>query len=102
MSRLLVKKVGEREFVTFREAYGTTSNSRVANIKLKAGDQVMLSSPGGGGYGPATEREPESVLQDVREGFLSHAEALAAYAVAIDVENGAQRIDWKKTELLRA
>ena len=101
MSRLLVKKAGEDEFVTFREAYGTASNSRVANIKLKAGDQVMLCSPGGGGYGPPAEREPESVLEDVTEGFVSGREALDSYAVAIDSHNGARRVDWEGTERLR-
>jgi N-methylhydantoinase B/oxoprolinase/acetone carboxylase alpha subunit len=100
-SRLLVKKAGEEDFVAFREAFGTPSNSRVANIKLQAGDQVMLCSPGGGGFGPPVERQPESVLQDVQEGFVSDEEALATYAVAIDVENGAQQVDWKETERLR-
>lgn len=100
-SRLLVKKAGSEDFVTFREAYGTVSNSRVANIKLKAGDQVMLCSPGGGGYGPPAEREPESVLEDVAEGYVSDGEALASYGVAIDSENGASRVDWEGTERLR-
>ncbi len=101
MSRLLVKKAGSEDFVTFREAYGTASNSRVANIKLKAGDQVMLCSPGGGGYGPPAEREPESVLEDVAEGYVSDGEALTSYSVAIDRENGASRVDWEGTERLR-
>ena len=89
-----MKKAGSEDFVTFREAYGTASNSRVANIKLKAGDQVMLCSPGGGGYGPPAEREPESVLEDVAEGYVSDDEALASYAVAIDSENGGSTVDW--------
>ncbi len=100
-SRLLVKKAGSEDFVTFREAYGTASNSRVANIKLKAGDQVMLCSPGGGGYGPPAEREPESVLEDVAEGYVSDNQALASYGVAIDSENGASRVDWGATGRLR-
>jgi N-methylhydantoinase B/oxoprolinase/acetone carboxylase alpha subunit len=99
---LLVKEAGEARFVTFREAYGTPSNSRVANIKLKLGDQVMLRSPGGGGFGPPAERQPESVLQDVQEGFVSNEQALATYAVAIDGENGAQQVDWDETERRRA
>ena len=62
---------------------------------------MMLCSPGGGGYGPPAEREPESVLEDVTEGFVSDSEALASYAVAIDGENGARRVDWEGTERLR-
>ena len=101
MSRLLVKNAGSEDFVTFREAYGTASNSRVANIKLKAGDQVMLCSPGGGGYGPPVEREPESVLEDVAEGYISKNEALESYGVAVESGNGASRVDWEGTERLR-
>ena len=53
MSRLLVKKAGEDEFVTFREAYGTASNSRVANIKLKAGGPGDALQSGGRRLRPA-------------------------------------------------
>ena len=61
----------------------------------------MLCSPGGGGYGPPVEREPESVLEDVTEGFVSDGEALDSYAVAIDSQDGARQVDWKATERLR-
>jgi N-methylhydantoinase B len=45
---------------------------------------VTLELPGGGGYGPPLARDPERVLEDVREGYVSAEEARAAYGVAVD------------------
>ncbi|MEP5513680.1 MAG: hydantoinase B/oxoprolinase family protein, partial [Bauldia litoralis] len=46
-------------------------------------DQAMVSiSCGGGGYGPPEEREPERVVADVREGWVSRERAEMIYAVA--------------------
>jgi N-methylhydantoinase B len=39
---------------------------------------------GGGGYGPARERDPELVRQDVIEGKVSVERAREVYGVAID------------------
>ena len=100
-SRLLVKRAGASRFVTFSEAFGTVSDSRVANIILTRGDQVMLCSPGGGGYGLPNEREPELVLRDVDDGFISADAAAGAYSVAIDRENGGFVINSEKTAALR-
>ena len=59
---IMVKRAGESEFRTFSEAYGTVSPSKFTNIVLEAGDEVLIESPGGGGYGdPASAtraREP--------------------------------------------
>jgi N-methylhydantoinase B len=45
---------------------------------------VTLELPGGGGYGPPSARDPERVLEDVREGYVSPEQAREAYGVAID------------------
>ena len=41
-------------------------------------------SAGGGGFGPAFERAPELVLDDVREGKVSREAAEQRYGVVID------------------
>jgi len=51
---------------------------------LPAGTEVTL--PGGGGYGPPWERDPELVLEDVRKGYVSAERARRDYGVAIDIE----------------
>ena len=100
-SRLLVRRTGTPTFQTFGEAFGTTSNSRIANIELRAGDEVLIGSPGGGGYGAPELREPEQVLRDVRERFVSVDAAREVYRVAIDEIDGRYLIDDAGTEALR-
>ena len=101
-SKLLVKLAGSDEFVTFRQAYGVPSNSRVSNIKLKRGDQVLLRASGGGGFGLAQERAPEAVLGDVREDFVSIQGARDDYGVAIEAVGRRFQIDLEETARLRA
>ncbi len=86
-SELTVRRAGTAEFLTFRDAFGTRSNSRFANIKLTHGDRVMIRTPGGGGYGAPWERDVELVRQDVEEEFVSVAAAKADYGVVM-MESG--------------
>jgi N-methylhydantoinase B len=56
--------------------------------------------PGGGGFYPPFERDPELVRQDVLNGYVSMLEARSAYGVWI--EDGTYAIDWAKTAELRS
>jgi N-methylhydantoinase B len=67
---------------------------------LPPGTVIALELPGGGGYGPPWTRAPEQVVEDVREGYVSIAQARAAYGVAIDPATLA--IDREETAALRA
>ena len=40
----------------------------------------------GGGYGDPHERDPESVADDVRNGYVTVAEALEQYGVTVSPE----------------
>ncbi len=51
---------------------------------LPAETVVTLELPGGGGYGPATERDAERVLADVRDGYVSAQASRALYGVVLD------------------
>jgi N-methylhydantoinase B len=46
-------------------------------------DRVLLALPGGGGYGDPRERDPEQVLADVVDGYVSIDAARELYGVAI-------------------
>lgn len=59
--------------------------SKMVGISLSRGQRVRLETPGGGGYGPAGEREHERVARDVRLGYVS--------AEAADRDYGT---DWRK------
>jgi N-methylhydantoinase B len=48
------------------------------------GDRLVLMLPGGGGYGQPTERAPELVADDVRDGLIDKEAALSDYQVVLD------------------
>jgi N-methylhydantoinase B len=62
------------------------------------GCSVTMQTCGGGGYGPALERDPRMVLEDVVEGKISAARAREIYKVATDP--GVKQIDEQETERL--
>ena len=45
------------------------------------GDRLVVEMPGGGGMGPAKERDPEAVRRDVRLGYVSREAARSDYGV---------------------
>ena len=51
---------------------------------LPAGAVFRSEMPGSGGYGEPLERDPERVLEDVRQEKMTRAHALAEYGVVID------------------
>lgn len=51
-----------------------------------AGSSLNNVTGGGGGYGNSLERDPERVLQDVVDGFVSRAHAATDYGVVITPE----------------
>ena len=46
----------------------------------------MIDAPGGGGYGDPLERDPELVVKDVTDGYVSLAAAAEQYGVVMDPE----------------
>lgn len=53
--------------------------SKNVNLRLRRGDVFSMWTQGGGGYGPATERDPAAVARDLREGKLTPEAARARY-----------------------
>jgi N-methylhydantoinase B len=53
--------------------------SKMVGIRLARGQRVRLETPGGGGYGPAAERDPEAIARDVRLGYVTPAAASRDY-----------------------
>ena len=70
------------------------------SLTVRNGERIRMETCGGGGYGPAWERDPERVLRDVREGKVSGSRARECYGVAIDPKHAA--IDQEETERLRS
>ena len=56
---------------------------------VECGTMIRVETCGGGGYGPAWERDPELVLKDVLEEKISVDRAREVYGVEIDTSDGA-------------
>ena len=52
-------------------------------LPLRAGDRVEMETGGGGGWGDPFERDPEAVLRDVADGYVSPERAAERYGVVI-------------------
>ena len=69
-------------------------------ISLKRGDSLRHVLAGAGGWGDPHERDPERVLNDVRNGKVTIRSAEQSYAVAIDPDT--MDIDIARTSRLRS
>jgi N-methylhydantoinase B len=70
-----------------------------SGIEIRPGDTVMSRPAGGGGWGNPLERDPERVIHDVREGYITLEAALDDYGVVIDGDTG--EVDTERTKELR-
>lgn len=70
------------------------------SLRLNPGETISVQTPGGGGYGPPAERDPQAVVRDIQLGKLSVQRAHAVYGVAIDPATFA--VDQEETARLRA
>jgi N-methylhydantoinase B len=61
--------------------------------RLKKGDVVRVITAGGGGWGSPLERPAEQVHEDVLDGFISPASALALYGVVLSADHATLDID---------
>jgi|ETN01SMinimDraft_1059929.scaffolds.fasta_scaffold07439_2 N-methylhydantoinase B len=74
-------------------------------VKLKKGDKIFYGSSGGGGFGDPLDREPELVLDDVIDEWLTIEAAEEYYGVVIDeidAEAADYRINEEKTKKAQA
>jgi N-methylhydantoinase B len=56
---------------------------RFPPLELTGGDEVVIRVPGGGGFGPPGERDPDMVRRDVEEGMITARVAREVYGVAV-------------------
>jgi N-methylhydantoinase B len=67
-----------------------------SNVPVKEGDSFIRPSAGGGGFGDPLEREPDEVLEDVADGYVSVERAAKDYGVVVrevDVELSQYEVD---------
>ena len=57
--------------------------SKDQNIHVQAGDTIWVSTPGGGGYESALQRNPELVRKDVQRGYYTIRQAQDLFGVVV-------------------
>lgn len=75
-----------------------TLPSRYSDFPLQAGDVFRIETPGGGGFGDPKKRDPERVLRDVREGYVTPDQALKDYGIAVKQTDGEWALDTAGSE----
>jgi len=71
-----------------------------STLDIEAGSKFAFRPAGGGGYGNPRHRPPETVRQDVMDGYVSVEAARETYGVAIDPQSF--ELDQEETERLRS
>lgn len=61
-------------------------NAKVFGVRIRKGDAYVMRSGGGGGFGTPLERDPEMVLLDVRQGYVSREAARTSYGVVLSAD----------------
>lgn len=92
---------GATASLTLRKADGTERDmpSKMPYEAARRGDTFLVVGPAGGGYGDAKKRDPERVLADVLDGFVSLDDARQQYGVSIRAD---MTVDLVETAALRA
>lgn len=67
--------------------------------QLKSGDRLRMALPGGGGHGPALQRDPNKVQRDVSLGYITPEAAKTDYGVVLDEQ---LRVDGAATQRERS
>jgi N-methylhydantoinase B len=71
---------------------------KVNGLPVAKGTTLRIATGGGGGYGPALERDPEAVARDVLDGYVSVEDARSSYGVVIRPDGS---VDPNKTQRSR-
>lgn len=73
--------------------------SKIVGVHIDRGQKLRLETPGGGGYGHALDRDPESVARDLRLGYITADRIEADYGVVLTSDGS---VDEAATTELRA
>jgi N-methylhydantoinase B len=91
----LVRKAGENEWSSVNANW----------YQVPAESRVIIRSAGGGGWGDPLERDPQRVIDDIRDGMVSIEGAKSEYGVVAKVDGkgglDAIQLDIEATTRLR-
>ena len=82
---------GSSNYVEVLRRDGSLERHRaVTALPLSSGDLIRIHTANGGGFGDPRQRARQRVCNDVRNGYVSAAEALEVYGVTPDMGAGSQ------------
>jgi len=82
--------------VTDGREWAPPMRSKVERVAMRAGDRVMLGSPGGGGFGDPLLRDVGAVETDLNDGLIARETAEQIYGVVIGaVEQRGTRLHYR-------
>ncbi len=84
------------------EIPGVPLSEKKAMVSVPAGGEVVMTLPGGGGFGEPWARDPARVLDDVEDGLVSPERARTDFGVVLRRSGAAWAIDRDETERVRA
>lgn len=87
---------GNTDYCMIEMQDGTVTAS---SLSVRAGDRIVIRSSGGGGWGDPFKRDPQSVADDVLNGYVSVEHAKSEYGVAVTPDSC--EVDWEQTRRLR-
>ncbi|MEA2278333.1 MAG: N-methylhydantoinase [Solirubrobacteraceae bacterium] len=90
---------GTNNFLEYVRGGEARRHGRINRIELEHGDVIRVVTGSGGGYGSPLAREPELVLADVQDGYLTVDQARDVYGVVIDASTAT--VDGEATARLR-
>jgi N-methylhydantoinase B len=61
---------GNASIKVFRNGELILENPKPRNVVLQTGDVIEMVTAGAGGYGPVSERDPELLRRELREGII--------------------------------
>jgi N-methylhydantoinase B len=91
-NHVIVRRTGQPD-------YTLPHFSKDQGLHINGGDMVLVSTPGGGGYGNALERDPAAVVRDVAFGYYTVEDAAKRFGVVVDSKSVA--LDQAATAALR-
>ncbi len=80
-AELFICRAGSEEWLTVTRAFNKVSPSKFANVPIRPGDRIKISSPAGGGWGPPEECDRARLREDLLDGFVTEEQAHTVYGL---------------------
>ncbi|MFB2553857.1 hydantoinase B/oxoprolinase family protein [Ensifer soli] len=89
-AELFMKLDGTEEWRTVTDLFGKASPSKFGNVPIRPGDRIRITSPAGGGWGEASARDRDRVVEDLKDRWITPEQAASVYGLDKDALQAAE------------